>query len=209
MAIGPSLLKRILFKGGIKLNSTSEFYVVQDKTIEEPEDNPISNSLMISTGRNVADKENLKQWELWLVDWKNGDGDKPHYSQFYRSVNGAGKSCAEGKMLTLKNHPEITNTGELKDRPDDVLTVAGEVSWYGGISIPYTGHEGPEHKAVKGAVYIVFSGAREAIDLAIVIAILKDYIKACDEFLPDCSYTYDISGLLKDQLSSYLWKIAA
>lgn len=192
------------------MNSISEFIVVEDKCKAEPEDNPISNKLMISVGRNVADKENLKEWEFWLRDWKNGDGDEAHYSQFYRSVKGAGKSCAEGKMLTLMNHPDITNTGEMKDRPNDIDVVAGEVSWYGGISITYSGHEGLEHKAVNGVVMIVFSGAREAIDLAIVLETLRDYIKACDYIIDDSSYTYDLYLLKNDQLSSYLWdKIAA
>lgn len=198
-------------KGGIKMGyervnpSTSEFVVIEEKSKSEPEDISVNNRLMRSVGRNVASKKNLFEWQFCLVDWKHGDGDNAHYSQFYQSADGAGESCVPGKMETLMNH-NIANTGEMSARSEELDHTKGEVGWYGGIAVPYSGHEGADSKPVYGVVMLAFSGAHEAIDLTIVLEVLRDYIVACDDCFPEANYVFDFSGLMEDQLSAYLWE---
>lgn len=164
-----------------------------------PEDIAINNAVMRAVGRTVGGINDLDEWQFMLEDQKGGD-KSPHYLLVYTSSLGKGQSCAAEKMHTLFNHPEISNTKDMDGRE----LGPHEVCWYGGINVLYTGFEGPDSTPIKGVVRIVFSGARESIDLVIVLEALKAYIEACDRFLPDSTYLYDLSGLKSDQLSGYL-----
>lgn len=173
-----------------------------DRCVFADEDVVINNAIMRTLGRVVDGIPDLEQWQFKIEDQK-GDELSPHYSLSFTSTAGRGNSCAHQKMNTLRNHPEIINTRDVKE----FGVGSGEVCWYGGINLKYIGYEDASITPTEGIVRIVFSGAREAIDLMIVITILQAYIKACDDFLPRASYIYDIDSLRKDQLSNYFARI--
>jgi hypothetical protein len=149
--------------------------------------------------RAVAEIPRINHYHFMLEDQKTGE-ESPHYSMDLISVDEKGGSCAPEKMFTLKSHPEISNTGEMKDRE----LAKGEVKWFGGISVPYIGYEGSENTPVSGVVRIVFSGSQEAVDLIVVLKVLKAYIEVCEAYLTDSSYDFDLGGLWSDPLAGSL-----
>lgn len=169
-----------------------------------PEDIAITNTVMRVVGRTVASIHDLDQWQFILEDQK-GDEPSPHYALIFTSTKGKGESCAVEKINTLKNYPYVANTGDIKKRLFELKP--DEVDWYGGINVSYAGFEGIDSTPVNGVVRIAFSGAKEAIDLVIVLKVLKTYIEVCDRLLTDATYLYNLDQLKADQLSGYLMDV--
>lgn len=159
----------------------------------------INNFVMQFVTRSIALVPGLKEWEFILEDIK-GDETEPHYQIHIISSAGKGNSCALEKIQTLRNHPEIFNTGELRNQE----LLDGEVSWYGGITIPYSGQEfiNNDYVEVNGLVRIAFSGANQAIDLGIAIDAFTAYRRVCDEL--SAVYVYDLASPARDQLVAYM-----
>lgn len=172
-----------------------------DECTSNPEDIVATNEIMRALGRKVAGIAGIGPWQFRLEDQKL-DEESPHYVLCLTSTDGAGDTCAFEKMNTLRNHPDITNTKEMDNRQLGI----DEVSWYGGISVRYTGHEGRRLIPVEGVVRIVFSGSEEAVDLGITLEELCVYIDACDKSFLDSTYLYDLDKLRADPLSNYLMK---
>lgn len=172
-----------------------------DQHVSNPEDIAITNEIMRALGRTVTNIAGLGAWQFRLEDQRLGE-ELPHYILCLTSEDGVGDTCAFEKMNTLRNHPDITNTKEMID----CQLGTDEVSWYGGISVGYSGHEGWQLTPVEGVVRLVFSGSKEAVDLGVILEMLRVYINACDKFIPDATYLYDMDGLRIDPLSNYLMK---
>lgn len=172
-----------------------------DECTSSPEDIAATNEIMRALGRIVTDIVGIETWQFRLEDQKS-DEESPHYVLYLTSTDGAGDTCAFEKMNTLRNHPDITNTKEMDSRRLGM----GEVSWYGGINVRYTGYESGRLIPVEGVVRIVFSGSREAVDLGIILEVLRVYMDACDKSFPDSTYLYDLYKLRVDPLSNYLMK---
>jgi hypothetical protein len=149
--------------------------------------------------RAVAEIPQINHYHFMIEDQKTGE-ESPHYAMSLISVDEKGGSCAPEKMFTLKNHPEISSTNDMKGRE----LAEGEVQWFGGISVPYIGHEGVENTSVSGVVRVVFSGSQEAVDLIVVLKVLKAYIEVCEIYLTDSSYDFDLSGLWSNPLAGSL-----
>ena len=172
-----------------------------DDYTSSPEDIAATNEIMRALGRKVAGIAGIGSWQFRLEDQKVNE-KTPHYVLCLTSADGTEDTCALEKMNTLRNHPDITNTKEMDGRQLNL----DEVSWYGGISVGYTGHEGWRLIPTEGVVRLVFSGSKEAVDLGIVLELLRVYIDACDKFIPDSTYLYDLDRLRIDPLSNYLMK---
>lgn len=172
-----------------------------DECTSSPEDIAATNEIMRALGRTVAGIAGIGAWQFRLEDQKS-DEKSPHYVLCLTSADGAGDTCAFEKMNTLRNHPDITNTKEMDSRQ----LGKDEVSWYGGISVSYTGYEGRRLIPVEGVVRLVFSGSKEAVDLGIILEVLRVYIDTCDKSFPDSTYLYDLDKLRVDPLSNYLMK---
>jgi len=161
----------------------------------------ISHVVMRGLCRIIADIVNLDEWQFSFEDQRVGDAS-PRLVLNFTTDDGENHSCAPAKMRTLRNHSGVANTGELLE----IQLCVGEVNYYGGINIPYVLYEGfaKNSTPVEGIIRLVFSGANQAVDLAIVIEMLKEYADACEDFLPESSYVFDYQCLEKDQLSDFL-----
>lgn len=185
-------------------------FMINQNSIWAKEDQSIVAMMMRNLSHSVEDKIGLRNWRFILEDQKNGE-DEPHFILDFESFDIVGGNCAFDKIETLRNHPEVATTQDLKNSH---ALMDNEVSWYGGINIPYTGYEDLDPKTIfelghkdnmtKGMIRIAFSGAKESIDQIIAIEMLFAYMKACDTLIPEAAYFYDLSGLKEDQLSARL-----
>lgn len=182
-----------------------EFVVANDSINVNGKNTEISCAMMTSVSRAVGKVLGLKEWEYIMEDVRTSETE-PQFKLHLISSKGKGTSCADKKLHTLQVHPEIANTGELKHvkLPDD------EVSWYGAIQVPYTGYETDENGEsvpCSGIVRIIFSGAREGVDLGLVLESLESYEINCDMIIMDASYAFDKEGLQQDQFVRYMMYI--
>jgi hypothetical protein len=194
-------------------------FVVDPKSVIGPGNEVIAARVMLVVGRAISRISGLKSWRFIIEDAKTGE-HSAHFILILTSLDGGGNTCAFEKINTLKKHPEISNTGELRHTTD--LPV-GEVGYYGGISVDYYGIEPPASEDdsilmnanfnpqkteprtnVSGDYKMAFSGAHEAVDLGLVLGFSAEYNKICDEECRGMAYFYDFDKLREDQLVRYL-----
>lgn len=179
-----------------------EYVIASDSINVNGKNTQISCAMMTSISRAVGKVLGLKKWEYIIEDVRTGETE-PQFKLHLISSKGKGTSCADKKLYTLQVHSEIANTGELKP----VKLPDNEVSWYGAIQVPYTGYETDENGEsvpCSGIVRIIFSGAREGVDLGLVLESLESYEIHCDMIILDASYSFDKEGLRQDQFVRYM-----
>ena len=149
-----------------------------------------------------------------VVDSCEGE-QKPHFRLEFVGPDGAGDECAAKKLYTLECHPEISSTGQLKGE----VLADGEVDYDGGIQVCYVdqaliGGEYDEDLETSpcdiivehGTTRIVFSGAREAVDLLIVMYLFRVYRDTLRKDFPGYSTKFDTETLKScDQLTGAVY----
>lgn len=169
-----------------------------------PEDTKTVNMIAATLDMITRDVSGLCGWEAIACLIEDGNDAPTWTTSFVPEEEGEGKSCANKKLATLKGHPYIFSTSEMVNKsmePD-------EVSWHGALRIPFigfrTGEDG-KTKFVKGELLIIFSGAKEIIDLAICVKMLKAAIVA-RSINALTRYIYDTSGCRADQVIDFMFK---
>ena len=154
----------------------------------------VTNAILTAFRNVLAEFPSLKTGKLIVEDEKS-DENSPHFIVCATPEDGEGSNCAIEKIEALRANPNSVNSKEVSLPNGD--------RWYGGINIHYNGYEGEEMNKVSGIVRIAFSGAKEAIDLFITLAVLKRYLDACDIHCGVSSYSYELETLQDDQLSGF------
>ncbi len=182
------------------MDKENPIYVVNPETTYRPSETVITDAILKALEKAINGVVGLTQWEFILEETDNNE-EKPHRVVWVTSALGAGESCAKEKLQTLKNNPTISSTGELRDK----TLPEGEVGWYGGISVPYGYANDMSCDDIDGVVRVIFSGAREVVDLGIVLEVLDTYSNARNRYLSGTMFChYDDSGLRRDQMIAYL-----
>ena len=155
----------------------------------------VTNAILNAFRDVVAEFPGLKTGKLIVEDEKISDGNSPHFIVCATPEDGEGDNCAREKIEVLRSHPSAVNSKE--------IALSNGDRWYGGVNIHYSGYESEEMNKVSGTVRIAFSGAKEAVDLFITLAVLKRYLAACDIHCGVSSYSYELETLQNDQLSGF------
>lgn len=137
-----------------------------------------------------------------IVEMQADGASEPHSILDISPPAGEGDNCAEGKIMTLRKYPAITNTGELTLLPDNARD-KDDIEWYGGIQIRYTDTNMNNGEVVKGVLRVAFSGAKEWHDVFVAVAVLHEAIKCVVNLCPDYRFSYDYGKLRDDVVSGF------
>jgi hypothetical protein len=111
-------------------------------------------------------------------------------------ATGCGNECAEAKIATLRAHPEIASTGELRDsalsNEQNLAGLSPYVHWLGGVQLELddvTPGAGEDFETCSTRLLVAFSGSKEHNDAMIVMAVIRAINDTFSKMHPD-TYTH-------------------